>query len=87
MSKRVNKKRTLNDIESSSTPIVYRTAIFDLPSPIFHIIFGEYLILQEVTRFDSAVLNHYDRVIFLRHLYNMITRSFDGKISTAFLLR
>ena len=87
MSKRINKKRTLSEIESASTPTVRRTAIFELPSPIFHIIFGEYLILEDVTRFDSAVLNHNGRVIFLRHLFNMITRSFYGKKCTPFLLR
>lgn len=69
MNQRVNKKRTLSELEEiSSSPVTVSvtlsSAIFNLPRPIFHIIFGEYLKLKDITRFDNAVLSHRDRYYF-----------------------
>lgn len=91
MSERVNKKRTIAELESSSSSSFHSTSnqspLFQLPRPIFHIIFGEYLSLKNVARFDNVVLNRRDRMQYLSNLSNMVTRSFDGRVRSKFLLR
>lgn len=80
MSQRVNKKRTRSELEEASTlpltvSVTLSSAIFNLPRPIFHIIFGEYLSLKDIARFDNAVLNHRDRNFLLNDLSNMVFKS------------
>jgi len=85
---RVNRKRPLHELESSSliTVTVTRSpAIFNLPRSIFHIIFAEYLKLVDVAWFDNAVVNHQDRTLFLRHISNMIAKTDYYIISNYFL--
>ena len=77
----MNKKRTFHVLESSSASIeVQSSSLFKLPIPIFHIIFGEYLSLKDVGRFDNAVVNHQIRWNFLRCLFNMVTKNFIDMI-------
>lgn len=77
MSERVNRKRALDEsyLANSTTIPFHGNAIFNLPRPIFHIIFGEYLKLDNIARFDNVVLNDQDRTLFLGHLSNMAMRS------------
>lgn len=85
MTKRANKKRTIRDIQSSLTPVTESgSSLFTLPRSLFHIIFGEYLKLKEVARFDNTVLNHDQRYWFLRNLSGMTSQS---RGADRFLLR
>lgn len=64
----------LNESSTShvSVTVTISSAIFNLPRPIFQIIFGEYLNLKDIARFDNAVLNHRDRSFYLNGLSSMI---------------
>lgn len=87
MTELVNKKRTIADLESFFSPCINQNPILNLPRPIFHIIFGEYLSLKNVAWFDNAVLNYRDRMVFISNISNMTVRNFDGCINSKFQVR
>ena len=61
------------------TPI---NRIISLPPPIFNIIFGEYLPLVNVGRFDSIMCNHHDRNKFLALLNGLTSEDYLESLDT-----
>lgn len=49
--------------------------IFDIPQYVFHIIFGEYLTFRDILKFDDAVCNYLDRIIYLYCLKDTILKN------------
>lgn len=67
---------------SSKLPLTLTSyPILNLPQPIFHVIFGDYLKLDDIARFDNAVLNHQDRILYLDFILNMVVKSRNNNIS------
>lgn len=84
MRKRVNHKRNRSELEAPLIPLTAThnsSALFYLPLPIFHLIFGEYLDIYNLLRFDNAVLNHYDRALFLQNISDMVVKFYSSPIA------
>lgn len=56
--------------------------IFLLPSPLLNIIFGEYLPLINLARFDNSVCNHRDRIKFLNLLNDLNSDDYMENLDT-----
>jgi len=63
----INEEETLSRLSSSCSS----SRIFDLPPVLFHIIFGSYLSIHNICRFDKALCNHIDRPRYFSLLNGM----------------
>ena len=63
---------SIDEEETSFDNKLHLSHLFDLPPVLFHIIFGDYLSVQEVSCFDKALCNHVDRARYFSLLNGMI---------------
>jgi hypothetical protein len=77
-----NPKRNSSAANLDDNESIVSSRIFDLPSQIFQVIFGGYLLIHEIVRFDRAVCNHVDRNHYLTLLSGMVLTNFRYSTET-----
>ena len=71
----LKRKASFANIEeqaSSNNKSRSSSRLFDLPPVLFHIIFADYLYVEDMTSFDNAICNHTDRTRYLALLNGML---------------